>query len=283
MAGGSVAWANSAWADPTETLTLPGAPTSALDRTPVQLQMDIYRPVQSPAPAVVLAHGFGGSKDAVAQEAQFLVERGFVVVAYSARGFGGSTGAISMNAPEFEVADASKIIDYLGDQTYVTQEVAGDPMVGFAGGSYGGALALMIAGYDSRVDAISADITWNDLEAALFAQSTIVVRTFLQCWPANNRRSSHNLRSLYANLVRGLFGCGRSGDLDCRVTGAHGSIVAEIHHRKDHRANAARWRSVRLALPVATGKCECRTDHASQSEHPGESYLARPRARWRRR
>jgi ABC-2 type transport system ATP-binding protein len=185
MAGGSVAWANSAWADPTETLTLPGAPTSALDRTPVQLQMDIYRPAQSPAPAVVLAHGFGGSKDAVAQEAQFLVERGFVVVAYSARGFGGSTGAISMNAPEFEVADASKIIDYLGDQTYVTQEVAGDPMVGFAGGSYGGALALMIAGYDSRVDAISADITWNDLEAALFAQSTLPAKTtgvFKELW-----------------------------------------------------------------------------------------------------
>lgn len=167
------------------TLTLPGAPMSGLDRTPVQLEMDIYRPTRSPAPAVVLAHGFGGSKDAVTQEAQFLVERGFVVVAYSARGFGRSTGAISMNAPEFEVADASKIIDYLAAQNYVRQEATGDPVVGFAGGSYGGALALMVAGNDPRVDAISADITWNDLEAALFAQSTLPPKTtgvFKELW-----------------------------------------------------------------------------------------------------
>ncbi|MFD4183211.1 ATP-binding cassette domain-containing protein [Rhodococcus sp. NPDC058514] len=37
-----------------------------------------------------------------------------------------------------------------------------------AGGSYGGALALMLGGLDGRIDAIASAITWNDLGHALF-------------------------------------------------------------------------------------------------------------------
>ena len=143
----------------------------------MQLEADLYRPPGLPAgttaPAVLLAHGFGGSKASVAQEAQAMAEAGFVALAYSARGFGASTGQISMNAPEFEVADASALLDHLATVPEVTLDLAGDPRVGVAGGSYGGALALMLAGYDSRVDAVASDITWNSLEASLFGQSVI--------------------------------------------------------------------------------------------------------------
>ena len=44
---------------------LPGAPTSMDDPTPVQLDVDVYVPEVTPAPAVLLAHGFGGSKEGV--------------------------------------------------------------------------------------------------------------------------------------------------------------------------------------------------------------------------
>lgn len=154
-------------------LTIDGGPTSAADPTPVRLDADLYLPPATPAPAVVLAHGFGGSKVSVTEDAQFLADRGFVVLAYTARGFGNSSGDISMNSPEFEVADAARIIDYLAGVPEVTSDGAGDPRVGFAGGSYGGALALMIAGYDERVDAIAADITYNDLRTSLFSQSAL--------------------------------------------------------------------------------------------------------------
>ena len=40
--------------------------------------------------------------------------------------------------------------------------------MGVAGGSYGGALALLGAAYDDRIDAIAPQITWNSLTAALF-------------------------------------------------------------------------------------------------------------------
>lgn len=156
-----------------ESVRLPGAATSAGDPAPVQLDADLYLPAVTPAPAVILAHGFGGSKESVAEEAQQLADAGFVVLAYTARGFGDSTGRISMNSPQFEVADASAVIDYLGNQSTVIMEGPGDPVVGVAGGSYGGALTLLLAGYDDRVDAIVADITWNDLESSLFGQSMI--------------------------------------------------------------------------------------------------------------
>ena len=48
-----------------QAVTITGGPTSAGDPTPVQLAAALWRPGATPAPAVVLAHGFGGSKDAV--------------------------------------------------------------------------------------------------------------------------------------------------------------------------------------------------------------------------
>jgi ABC-2 type transport system ATP-binding protein len=166
-------------------VTIPGGPTSASDPTLVELSADIYLPDVTPAPAVILAHGFGGSKESVADQALDLAGAGFVVAAYTARGFGDSTGTISMNAPQFEIADASRVIDYLSGLDTVQTDTPGDPVVGVAGGSYGGALALMAAGLDDRVDAIAADITWNDLESSLFGQSAIdadVPGVYKQLW-----------------------------------------------------------------------------------------------------
>ena len=46
--------------------------------------------------------------------------------------------------------------------------MAGQPVVGVAGSSYGGALALMLGATDHRIGAVAADITWNNLGTALF-------------------------------------------------------------------------------------------------------------------
>ena len=169
-----------------QALSIDGGPTSATDATPVRLDADLWLPASTPAPAVVLAHGFGGSKSSVASDAAYLAERGFVVLAYSARGFGASTGLISMNAPQFEVADAQAVIDELATRPEIRQEGPDDPVVGVAGGSYGGALALLLAGYDDRVDAVAADITWNDLQRSLFAQSADAPQpgVYKQLWTA---------------------------------------------------------------------------------------------------
>ena len=172
-----------------ENVRLPGGPNSAEQSAPVSLDATIYLPRATPAPAVILAHGFGGSKDDLAERAQSLSDRGYVVLAYSARGFGTSTGQISMNSPQFEVADARAMIDFLSTRSDVLQDVEGDPRVAIAGGSYGGALALLTAGYDDRVDAVAADITWNDLQTSLFGQSAAtgddIPGVFKSLWTGN--------------------------------------------------------------------------------------------------
>src|SRR5215217_7582107 len=118
--------------------------------------------------AVVLAHGFGGSKDSVAGNARDLADRGYVALTYSARGFGRSTGQIGLDDPRYEVADLSTLVDLLAERDDVELDGDGDPRVGVAGGSYGGALALLGAAYDDRIDAIAPQITWNSLTSALF-------------------------------------------------------------------------------------------------------------------
>ncbi|MFE4048199.1 alpha/beta fold hydrolase [Streptomyces sp. YIM B13518] len=119
-------------------------------------------------PAVLLGHGFGGSKDDVREQAEDLARDGYAVLTWSARGFGASTGRIGLNDPESEVADVSRLIDWLADRPEVQLDEDGDPRVGMAGGSYGGAIALLGAGYDDRVDAIAPAITYFDLAEALF-------------------------------------------------------------------------------------------------------------------
>lgn len=133
----------------------------------IQLDVTLYVPEDTPAPAVLLPHGFGGTKNSVARDARELAERGFVVLTYTARGFGRSTGSIALNDPAHEVSDASHLLDYLAAQPTVTADESGDPLVAVTGASYAGALALLLAGTDERVDAIAPVMTYNDLGQAL--------------------------------------------------------------------------------------------------------------------
>ncbi|MQY10403.1 Vitamin B12 import ATP-binding protein BtuD [Streptomyces sp. RB5] len=119
-------------------------------------------------PAVLLAHGFGGSKDDLTQEAQDLARDGYAVLTWSARGFGRSTGRIGLNDPDAEIADVSRLLDWLAERPEVRLDAPGDPRAGIAGASYGGALALLAAGHDRRVDAVAPQITYWNLADALF-------------------------------------------------------------------------------------------------------------------
>ncbi|WP_373865912.1 alpha/beta fold hydrolase [Pseudonocardia asaccharolytica] len=138
---------------------------------PVSLDTTLYLPETTPAPAVLVAHGFGGDKTSVDADARDLAARGFVVLAWTARGFGASTGRIALDSPDHEVADARQLVDWLSTRPEVVRDGPGDPRVGVTGGSYGGALSLLLAGYDRRIDALAPVITWNDLGQALFPEA----------------------------------------------------------------------------------------------------------------
>ena len=143
---------------------------------PVDLDTRYYLPDgatgERPVPAVLLAHGFGGTKESVRADAEELADLGYAVLAYTARGFGRSGGQIHLDNPDYEVRDAQRLLDWLAERPEVRKDAAGDPRVGVVGGSYGGALALLLAAQDQRVDAIVPMITWNDLSRSFLPEST---------------------------------------------------------------------------------------------------------------
>ncbi|MGW3515480.1 alpha/beta fold hydrolase [Streptomyces hydrogenans] len=121
-------------------------------------------------PAVLLAHGFGGSKDDVRPQAERLARDGYAVLTWSARGFGASGGKIGLNDPEHEVQDVRGLVDWLAARPEVLLDKQGDPRVGVSGASYGGAVSLLTAGHDPRVDAVAPQITYWNLADALFPE-----------------------------------------------------------------------------------------------------------------
>ncbi|MEU8732086.1 CocE/NonD family hydrolase [Streptomyces tendae] len=163
-------------------------------------------------PAVLLAHGFGGSKDDVREQAEDLARDGYAVLTWSARGFGKSTGKIGLNAPDGEVADVSRLIDWLADQPQVALDGDGDPRVGVAGGSYGGAVALLAAGHDTRVDAVAPAITYWNLADALFPNGV-----FKKLWAGIFVNSGGGCDRFQADLCRMYQRVAESGTPDAEA------------------------------------------------------------------
>jgi ABC-2 type transport system ATP-binding protein len=136
----------------------------------VTLDATFFTPQGGPGkvPAILLAHGFGQTKNAMAAEAEQLTRAGFAVLTWTARGFGRSTGQVALDSPDYEVKDVEQLVSWLARQPRVLLDRPGDPRVGIAGASYGGAIALLAAAYDHRIDAIVPQATWNNLATALF-------------------------------------------------------------------------------------------------------------------
>ena len=200
---GVVGWA--AWPTPksylveNQTITVQTGPDGAI---PVALDTTYYRPKAAsrahPVGAVLLAHGFGGTKDDIADDAKDLADHGYAVLAWTAEGFGASGGQIHVDSPDWEVRDAQRLIDWLAARPEIRLDAPGDPRMAVVGGSYGGGLALMAAGYDKRIDAIVPQITWNDLANAFLPEAT------------GTGPGSGVFKKVWAGL---FFGSGQAADL----------------------------------------------------------------------
>jgi ABC-2 type transport system ATP-binding protein len=121
------------------------------------------------APTVLLGHGWGGraETDPAGGQVGPLRAAGYNVVTWNARGFG-SEGAANVDEPRVEGRDTMKLIDWIARQPETQLDGPGDPRLGMAGGSYGGAIQLVTAGLDKRVDVIVPVIAFNNLERTLY-------------------------------------------------------------------------------------------------------------------
>ena len=153
------------------TLQTPGTPEP--DGEPVTLDTSVWTTDPGvPKPAIVIAHGFGGTKGDAAQIAATLARTGYTVITYTARGFGASGGLIHLGNPAYEGRDAVRVVDEAAARPEVAKD-GDDPVIGFGGASYGGAAALLAAGLDPRVDAIVSAFTWHSLTQALVPQHVV--------------------------------------------------------------------------------------------------------------
>ncbi|MEV6600588.1 alpha/beta fold hydrolase [Actinoplanes sp. NPDC051346] len=218
---------------------------------PVTLDTRFYLPKDrdGKVPAVLLAHGFGGTKNSVSDDAESLADRGYAVLTWTARGFGNSGDQIHLDSPDYEVKDAQRLLDWLAARPEIRKDTTGDPRVGVVGGSYGGALALLLAGQDPRVDAIVPLITWNDLGTAFFPQSAGVADpgVFKKSWaglffgnasaPESSRTGSLLPPQAEAATGKGDPACGRfaadvcAAYLNMATTGTPDDSTTELLRR----------------------------------------------------
>lgn len=135
------------------------------DRVPsfddVPLDVNVWLPPAAqhpPFPAIFYLHGFGGDKNSSGAETS-LARQGYVVVAYSARGFGMSCGLpISRTVPactggyehladiRYEPRDTQYLAGLLADTGLVDGQ-----RIGVSGTSYGAGQSLMLATLKDRI------------------------------------------------------------------------------------------------------------------------------------
>lgn len=130
------------------------------------------------APTVLLGHGYGmtgeTSRDSKSEElfgspgVKPLVDAGYNVLSWDARGFGGSGGQVEIDSAQYEGRDVQALISHVARQPEAQLDHVGDPRVGMTGASYGGGIELVTAGIDRRVDAITPVIAWNSLLTSLY-------------------------------------------------------------------------------------------------------------------
>jgi ABC-2 type transport system ATP-binding protein len=143
----------------------------SFDGTRLATTLFVPRPASSSHRVPIVLRGSGWTSRRETRDSgtiHTLVDARFAVLTWDPRGFGGSTGATSVDALDREARDVGALIDWAAHQTFVAMQRAGDPVVGMSGPSYGGAIQLAAAAVDHRIDAIAPEITWFDLRDSLF-------------------------------------------------------------------------------------------------------------------
>ncbi|WP_044377858.1 CocE/NonD family hydrolase [Streptomyces noursei] len=102
----------------------------------------------------------------VAQATQ-LALKGYVVLAYTPRGFGKSGGEVEVAGP-LDIQDGTAALDFV-----LVNSLNVDPSrIGFLGDSYGSGISQLVAAHDPRVRVVGALSTWGSLFEAFYENDT---------------------------------------------------------------------------------------------------------------
>lgn len=146
----------------------------------------VYQPTlvaDAAAPLVIHGHGFGLSRnkdfdtnnpvaaflgaDVTSDAGRLAWNSGYYVISFDQRGFGDSSGPITVMDPEVDGRNISTILDWAEANLPHLARRRGNPVVGAVGLSYGGGFQLIGSAVDARFDALVPTATWNDLRYSL--------------------------------------------------------------------------------------------------------------------
>ncbi|MEA2452900.1 MAG: type transport system ATP-binding protein [Actinomycetota bacterium] len=154
----------------------------AIDANPIVIT--VFKPaaaLTADVPVILDSHGWGGSRrKSIDGTVQPYLTAGIGVVSIDQRGHGESGGLRNVEDPQLEAQDIMAVIDYIATLDWVKLDsdvdgnpIAGDPVLGAIGGSYGGgyqtitALQEIAEEGETRFEALAPEITWYDLPTAL--------------------------------------------------------------------------------------------------------------------
>ncbi|MBC7530465.1 MAG: alpha/beta hydrolase [Oligoflexus sp.] len=135
-------------------------------------------------PAIIFTNSWTLGEYEYETQARRFASRGYIVLSYSSRGFGGSEGAVTVGGPN-DVQDFSTIVDWLEDNTRV--DVAN---IGMAGVSLGGGMALLALGSEPRIKTAASLSGWGNLEQSIYRNNTIQ-RTWLDILIGSGKLTGH--------------------------------------------------------------------------------------------
>jgi ABC-2 type transport system ATP-binding protein len=205
---------------------------TSFDGTEIRLH---WFPIGHRAPVVLMGPGWGqaGATDTGGTglfgdaPVSTLQREGYHVLTWDPRGFGMSTGTITVDSPTAEGRDVQRLIDWVATQPEVQLDAKTDPRVGMVGGSYGGGIQLVTAAIDCRVDAIVPTIAWHSLGTSLDKSATVKLgwSDFLYKAAANRKLDPH-IRSAYqAGQATGVIS---PADRAWFLSRGPGALVAKI-------------------------------------------------------
>ena len=172
-----------------------------------KLECQLFLPGgEPPYPVIMIGHGWDSDLTEMAGRAKNYRDAGYATFVWSARGWGKSTGLIRLDSTQYEIKDTIRLINWLAEQKFVIEEnkpewffengkiinydfdqdgleekddIPGDEtrdfVLGMNGCSYGGALQVLTASYDHRIDCISPERTWNNLLDALCPSESLKI------------------------------------------------------------------------------------------------------------
>ena len=118
-------------------------------------------------PAIIFTNSWTLGEYEYETQARKFAARGYIVLSYSSRGFGGSEGYVTVGGPN-DVSDFTTVVDWLEDNTRV--DVAN---IGMAGVSLGGGLSLLALANEPRIKTAASLSGWGNLEQSLYRNETI--------------------------------------------------------------------------------------------------------------